>query len=347
MARSNTLTIALVAIVALLAGACGGKDKPMKPARTGSTTTSSTAPAADTVAPAGTYGVGSVERIYVDRTRPTTAHGGQPELPSRTLRTVVLYPTQKEANDAGTPVAGAAALPGPWPLILFAHGSTRKAADYLATLSWWASAGYVVVAPNFPLSTEGTPGGTAYGDYPAQTADESFIIDSVTTDHDGSPDLAALIYPDRIGLGGQSFGAITTLGTVAASCCADARVKAATEFAGVWLPFPSGDELAPHASQVPVLFVHGDQDPTLQYQADHDFWTRLGAPGGFLTLVGGGHDDGYFGGDATPVDELVAQVTLAFYDEYLKGDSRGPERIRSLVDAAGDSVARLELSHTG
>ena len=90
----------------------------------------------------------------------------------------------------------------------------------------------------------------------------AFVIDSVLADG-GEVALSGLVDPEHIGLGGQSFGAITTLGTVAAACCADPRVKAATEFAGMWLPFSSGEELAPTASQVPILFVQGDEDPTI------------------------------------------------------------------------------------
>lgn len=293
--------------------------------------------------PAGTYAVGRAERTYVDTSRGTPAHGGLPASPNRTLKTLILYPAEgTPAGPTPTPVANATAAPGPWPMIVFGHGSTRNAADYIDTLSWWASAGYVVVGPNFPLSTTGTPGGTAYGDYPQQTADESFILDAVFADTEDPLDLANLVDHDRVGLGGQSFGAITALGTVASRCCADARFKVATEFAGVWLPYPSKDELVASDRRVPVLFVHGDKDPTVAYQGGRDFWERLHAPGGFLTLVGTGHDEGYFKGGTEPLDMLVANATLAFYDSVLKDDHTGMQRIEELVAAAGPAVARFE-----
>lgn len=347
------MTISMCVALAMLTMGCAGNgDESVRPARSGSstpTTAEDSSPSDPTRSPeapqpAGTFVVGSTERTYVDESRPTPAHGGQPELPSRTLPTLVLYPAQGEPTGPDvSPTAGATAIPGPWPVILFAHGSTRKAQDYIETLTWWASAGYVVIAPNFPLSAEGTPGGTAYDDYPAQSADESFVITAATTDTSAPLELADLINPDRIGLGGQSFGAITTFGTVAAKCCADPRIKAATTFAGVWLPYPPSDELAERASSVPVLFVHGDNDPTLSYDADREFWTRLGAPGGFLTIVGGGHDDGYFEGGSQPIDELVSNVTLAFYDQHLKGDESGPSRMKELVATVGPTKALLDL----
>lgn len=295
--------------------------------------------------PAGTYVVGSTTRSFVDTTRTTDAHGGEPEKPSRTLETLILYPTFVTPQTSYTvPRSQSAPLGGPWPVIIFGHGSTRKPTDYAGKLAYWASAGYVVVAPAFPLSTEGTPGGTAYGDYVNQTGDESFLIDQITTDDAAPLQLKSLIDPAAIGLGGQSFGAITALGTLASKCCADKRVKAATSFAAAWLPYPSKDALASWASTVPLLSIHGSDDPTLPYDGDHAFWQRLGAPGGFLTLVGSGHDPGFFDGTDTELDALVSEATLAFYDQHLKGGPDATPIIEQLVDAAGPKVASFEPS---
>lgn len=305
----------------------------------GATDSGSEASPTDSVAP-GTFTVGTMEVVFTDDTRPTTAHGDRPELPSRTLRTVVYYPSgPADGTDIAPAEPGAPRVAGPWPTIIFAHGSTRKAEDYSGTLTRWASAGYVVVAPNFPLSTEGTAGGTLYSDYPSQTADVSFLVDAMTTDDASALELAKLVDRSRIGMGGQSFGAITTLGTVAAECCAEPRIRAATEFAGMFLPYPSGTELSPGASSVPVLFFHGDDDPTVPYASDHDFWVRLGAPGGFITIIGGAHDDGYFDGDTVPLDQLVADLAITFYDEHLKGDATASGRFSQLLDDGADLVS--------
>lgn len=343
-------TIATIGMLSLMGVSCASEDtarqedpsEDMTPGEPGGADT-------DIARPAGTYEVGRAERTYVDTTRPTAAHGGQPELPTRTLETLVLYP-------AASPGEGTGALEGSWPMILFSHGSTRASIDYVDTLSWWASAGYIVVAPDFPLSSTGTPGGTAYGDYEEQTKDVSFVIDSVIADDDpiapDGPPLGRLIDPERIGAGGQSFGAITTLGVVAAQCCADDRIGVATEFAGMLLPFSSGTALATSVSGVPILFVHGDEDPTVAYDAGRTAWSTIGAPGGFLTLVGTGHDDGYFGGGSTGLDQLVSDATLAFYDRGLKpsdsdGDRTAMEKVQELVDDAGSDVATLEVSPAG
>lgn len=335
---------ALIVALALTTAACGSSgssgDRGSAPAGA-DTTVSAAASSTDPEAP-GTFAVGQASRTWVDRTRPTDAHGGEPEQPERTLEVLILYPADGERT--AEPVTDAEPLRGPWPVILFGHGSTTLPEDYLDKLDHWASAGYVIVAPAFPLSKEGTPGGTSYLDYPNQTGDESFVIDQLGSDDEAPLHLRSLIDPDRIGLAGQSFGAITALGTVAAECCADDRIRAATTFAGMWLDYPSGDELADHAGKVPVLFIHGDEDPTLPYDADVAFFERLGAPGGFLTLVGSGHDPGFFGSDQTELDALVSAATLAFYDQYLRDGPDATPIIEALVAEVGPKVATFTPS---
>ena len=114
----------------------------------------------------------------------------------------------------------------------------------------------------------------------------------------------------------------------------------------MWLPFSSGEELAPTASQVPILFVQGDEDPTIPYANGRAIWERIGAPGGFLTLVGSGHDGGFFLGGEEPLDKLVAEATLAFYDAHLKGDATGQQRLESVVADAGPEVAKFDPTPT-
>lgn len=340
---ATTGAIAMGLALSLLVTACGSGSTSSRTEPTTSkvvTTTSAPRTSPSKVVAPGTFAVGQATRTFTDDTRVTDAHGGQSEKPGRILKTLILYPTAGTPDKTDSaPHDRAEPLAGPWPTIVFGHGSTRPPEHYLGKLTYWASAGYVVVAPAFPLSKEGTPGGTAYGDYPNQTGDESFLIDQVTTDDAAPLHLKSLVDPKAMGVGGQSFGAITALGTVAAECCADKRIKAATTFAGAWLPYPSKDALAPWASKVPVLFFHGSDDPTLPYDGDRKFFERLGAPGGFITLVGSGHDPGYFDATKSLLDTFVSQASLAFYDDHLKGGPDSTPIIEDLVDAVGPKVA--------
>lgn len=334
------MPLCLAAAFALLAAACGGSDGSRTPSST-VTASSVSVPQSGVVSPE-TFAVGMAHRDFKDPSRPTRAHGGAPELAGRKLPTLVLYPAEGRAGSA--PKEGAKPAAGRWPLIVFSHGSTRSGADYLATLAVWASAGYVVAAPDYPLSRTGVQGGTDYSDAPEQAHDVAFLIEWLSALSKGDNDevLGKRLVPGAIGIAGQSFGAITSLLAGFHTCCMIPQVRAVVSFAGSGVPGVADGSLAPEAAGRPLLSIHGDADPTLPYAGEHDGWAALHGDKYFLTLPGGGHDDGFFGGVATPRDRVVSLVSLGFFDRYLKDDQGGVNRMDEAVTNAGPQVARLE-----
>ena len=115
---------------------------------------------------AGTaHAVGVTTETFVDTGRPTAANDDCKKIPSRTLPTTILYPaTGDPSADA---LAGAAPDPSgaPYPLIVFAHGYSASPQVYEPLLRHWAAAGYVVAAPQFPLSSSASPCGAVAGDW--------------------------------------------------------------------------------------------------------------------------------------------------------------------------------------
>ncbi len=95
---------------------------------------------------------------FVDHTRTIALPGGRRV--ARTVVTIVRYPS-----------AG-----GPHPLIVFGHGYTLTPASYATLLDAWASAGYVVAAPIFPLENAHAPGGPNESDLVTQPADMRLVI---------------------------------------------------------------------------------------------------------------------------------------------------------------------------
>lgn len=213
----------------------------------------------------------------------------------------------------------------------------------MKTLSVWASAGYVVAAPDYPLSHTGVPGGTDYSESPAQAHDVAFVIDQISAlAHGGDDILSRRLISDSVGIAGQSFGAMTSLLAGFHTCCAIPSVRAVVSFAGAAVPDAASGALAAEAAARPLLSIHGDADPTLPYPGEHDAWLQLHGDKYFLTLPGGGHDDGFFGGLSTPQDRVVTLVALGFFDRYLKDDRTGTVRMDEAVTAAGPAVATLE-----
>jgi predicted dienelactone hydrolase len=112
---------------------------------------------------------------------------------------------------------------GPYPLVIFSHGAggNRNVAPGLTR--YWASHGYVVIAPSHADSVELRQGGRAgkqmddvlksFGTDPQvriqRVADISLILDNLDALPSLTPALKGKIDVARIGLGGHSAGAMT------------------------------------------------------------------------------------------------------------------------------------------
>jgi dienelactone hydrolase len=282
------------------------------------------------------YAVGQRSYTFVDRSRPTAANGSYAGTPTRTLPTLLLYPTAGGAG--GQPVEGARPLrhPGGFPLVVFSHGFGASGPAYRPLLQRLAAEGYVVAAPTFPLSSGAAPGGPALRDYVNQPADVSFVIGRVLRLARADHSLRRTVDRHDVGIAGHSLGAITTLGLALNSCCHDRRVEAAVAFSGLLLPFGSG---TPYAGPIPpLMLVHGDKDGTVPYSGSTSIYAQAPAPKALLTLLGAPH---------TPfvppwLDPTVRSVT-DFLDGYLKHDRRALRRLGRDGDVPGVATLQQDL----
>jgi predicted dienelactone hydrolase len=281
------------------------------------------------------YGVGYAMLDLTDTSRQTPAGGGQPQLPSRHLPTMVRYPTPAAPSGGETGGATPALANGPFPLIVFAHGFNSSPSVYAGLMHAWASAGYVVAAPSFPLTTMGGPLDEA--DVVNQPWDLSFVITSVLNLSAAPGDLLShLVDARHIAAAGHSDGGETVMGIAANSCCLDRRLGAAIEMSGAELTYPGGSYFPGRTP--PLLEVQGDQDPLNNYSNAVQIYNDAPAPKYFLTLVGGLHLEPF----TTDTAHLIVSelCTIDFLDHYLKGRADGIPRL--LADAASRGDARLE-----
>lgn len=260
---------------------------------------------------------------FVDPARPTAEHGPVPASPSRTLRTTIVFPSTADDGPPDT-------TRGPYPLILFAHGSGGFGTAYLPMLRAWAAAGYVVAAPAFPLAS---PGGGALGDassledLPNLPADMTFVLTQLLRlNDDPAGPLRGLVDPARVGAAGHSLGAMATLALAANTCCYDQRIKAAVVLAGREMPFGGGAFFA--RIRTPMLLVHGDADTNVAYRDGRKAYADAPPPRFFLTLAGGDHSAMFDPFDG-PAATSATRVTIAFFDDYLRGRAAGLDRLRS------------------
>jgi predicted dienelactone hydrolase len=304
-----------VLAAALLLAGCGDGD---------SEPTASTVETTSGEATIERYEVESSVETFVDDTRVTPANGSFEGAPSRTIETKIYRPVVPEGAEVGDG----------FPLIVFSHGIDDDYERYEAVLREWAASGYVVAAPNFPLSRKGAPGGPTLADLDNQPADLQFVMDGVRRLSDDPGHELADLVADETALAGKSFGAITTLTAVYGPEPVEGPVDAVVSMAG-----GMNDTTGVERADSPLLLIHGDTDERVPYQSSVDVFAVANPPKYFLTLIDEGHTGAYNGGDS-PVEVLVPQASLDFFDAYLKGDDAALERLNSDYDVP--AVATLD-----
>jgi dienelactone hydrolase len=303
--------VVLVVAVALVAASCSKADGDSR-SRAAPSATHATKPSS--AATPGTYAVGELTETFVDASRPTQSADGQGDAPTRTLVTVIRYPQGD----------------GPFPLIVLAHGQTGHPSKFTQLTTAWASAGFVVAAPVFPLTSNQATFETI-SDYANQPADMSFVIDQILarSDDDHGP-LARRVDKRHIGVAGLSLGGATVYGITFDNCCRDDRVDAGLVMAGFLLPYDDENEFPP----APLLIIHGNGDPR-----GRDPYGMASAPKYLMTLERATHSPP-FEDTPDPADELVVRVTVDFWDAFLYEQRSALDALSTNATVPG--VATLE-----
>jgi dienelactone hydrolase len=303
-----------LAVVVVVVAACGGTsdDDASGPAATTSPTTE----------PAVPLEVDVVTETLVDTSRPTAAGSQTTARADRTIVTRIAHP----------------ASGGPYPLVVLSHGATGHPDEYAETIRLWASNGFVVASPAFPLTNREVPGALAnVGDVVNQPGDVSFVIDEVlAANDDTSSPLHGVVDPDAIGAVGHSLGGATTWAVSFNTATRDERIDSTVIFAGLTMPMPGGGfELD---SGLPLLVLHGDEDDLV---ADTDLaaYEQAVSPKWFVTLLGATHQPAFTDAES-PHDELVTHTVLDFWHGTLDGDAQALERVTA--DATDPTLSRVQ-----
>lgn len=263
------------------------------------------------------------ENTFVDASRGTPATGEFPALPDRTLEAVVYVPQGR----------------GPFPLIIFSHGLGATPQLYASLIEEVAAAGFVVIAPFFPLTSQNAPAGPDPVDTQQQPGDVSFLIDAVTAEV-AQPPYNSRVDLQNIGTFGHSNGAITTLGIIANSCCKDTRIDAAVSLAGTASPFNGGTY--DFSATPPLLLVHGTDDVLVPFEGSLQVFNSVEAAKGMVTL--NGLDHGSFVTASGNGFNTTANTIVDFFRAHLKGSAEAQARL--LAEQVYDTDAELRYAAT-
>lgn len=242
---------------------------------------------------------------------------------------------------------------GPYPVILFSHGLGGSRAGGELWGGAWAHHGYIVVHMQHPGSDESLWRGQGLaamanvrdGISPKnallRAGDVSFVLDEIARRRAQGDPLFAHADLQRIGMSGHSFGAQTTL-TVAGEkgaftgSHADPRIKAAIAMSpAAW---GSTDDLMRRYAdmRLPFMSLTGTEDragitPNITVDNRKLPYRYMPAPDKYLLVLDGANHMVYNGqpGMRRQWTEqnrqvhapLIEEVTLDFWDAYLKGDA--------------------------
>jgi predicted dienelactone hydrolase len=300
----------------------------------------------------------------VDNTRTIKASMGFAGSDTRRIDVKVWYPAAKAAR--------------PLPLIIYSHGTFGYASNAMHIVRALVDDGYVVAAPNYPLTSRNAFTHVKFADISdvsQQVKDISFIIDKLLAD----PQLGKLIDKDRIGTTGHSLGAVTSYFASFGRRTRDPRIKATA-------PIAAGDPVQTaldndmglagtghSAVSVPVLFLSASKDVFARMTGrPHAAYSRVEPPKYELMVEKGVHV-WFRDGDEQPADnknpdclffdknmpgvaipgceervpligaarqqEITRVTLLTFFDAYLKGDAKALERLQSLGDEFGGDAS--------
>jgi predicted dienelactone hydrolase len=232
----------------------------------------------------GSYGIGVHTFTFVDTSRPTPANGSYAGDPARTLVVDVWYPSSMPGGPSTDPPL----RKGTYPLILHSHGfmDSRTGESYLG--EHLATRGYIVAAPDYPLSKGGAPGGPTIADTAQQPLDARFVIDQLLAQSamPSSP-IAGAIDSSRIGVSGLSLGGLTTLLIAFHPTLGDPRVKAAMAWAA---PSCMLEQQFFAGSHLPLLLLHGEGDAIVPLAANSQrIFPFTQSPSELIVLHGGSH----------------------------------------------------------
>lgn len=300
--------IAAALLTLMVAAGCSSSDAPQAvrsndsaPRSSASPTTAAKAVDDASLEQPGAFGVGRTTVNLADQKRP-----------GRTLTTDIWYPIKPGTGtepslyqfDASIPAfdlnvakANAALSPGgPFPLVVFSHGSPSIRYQSLFFMELLASHGFVVAAPDHAGdSAVDALRGSLAG--PAETAanrpaDISFVIDALLGgDVADPPGLAAAVDPKRVGIVGHSRGGDTVLAVAGgrSGVPRDERVDAVL----AWTPLSAAapDESLASIDVPTMLFGATLDDVTpIEPNVERPWNLVVGRPLYRVDLLGGGHD---------------------------------------------------------
>ena len=218
--------------------------------------------------------------------------------------------------------------PGPHPVVIFCHGYDITPLAYLHLLRHWASAGFVVAAPYFPLTNAHAGRWLDENDIVNQPKDASAVLTATERSLGAAVDLR------HVFVAGHSDGGATSFGAGFATAVRDPRWTGVLVF--------SGDRrtgmgsFAPASRAVPFMLVQSDHDEYNSVAEASKVWAVPRAPKTYLHLYGARHLPPFSA--ACTYRDIVEATTTDFLRAWSTSDAGRRQAARQQLER--DAVHR-------
>jgi dienelactone hydrolase len=253
---------------------------------------------------------------------------------------------------------------GPFPVIVFSHGSGASKEEYQPLVRAWASAGYVVLQPNHADAHVNRNKQDRSKVPTSRAQDISALIDHLDDVESKVPSLHGKLDRQHIGIGGHSFGGQTVQLIGGYRMGGTENLRDDRVIAAVLLAPPGAGATDTPASwsnmRLPMLTIVGAHDTGRGGQSPlwrTDAFQNATAPDDYLIVVDraehllGGISEKRSDGQPVPQSpddlHLVFAATTAFWNAYLKDDGTACNTFASGQVVAQSPTAARFISKSG
>lgn len=194
--------------------------------------------------------------------------------------------------------------------MVFAHGYQVGPQPYTALLQAWAAHGYVVAAPEFPLTDQAVARANLdENDIDNQPTDLRFVTDELVA---ATSPVAGRIDPTEVVVAGHSDGSESALAaSIAPTPPGEPKFRALIAMSVQQLPGTS------HTDNPPVLVTQGDRDTINPPSYGYQVYAQAESPKYLVVIKGGGHLPPLEAGSAwLPGIEAVTEAFVDYYAEH-------------------------------
>jgi dienelactone hydrolase len=260
------------------------------------------------------YGVGIHGIELDDWTRGIAPYGDFPGADVRTIPTTVFYPVWEVPHSGFWTDHVPYFAGGPYPMVVFLSGFGVDWHFYAPLLERIASAGYVVVAPTYPLLSGWPAGPTDTVEWDEHFTDTSFVISAMIERNAWDPLTAGLVDTSRVAVAGHSDGALLAFGAGEQAWRIDARVRSVVSYGG-----DLGSDGIYLANGRPFLHYLSELDEYDPYDRAISYDRAYLQPPHWVISSWGANHTGPYTDPGDPHFALVAKTTVDFLDGTLKG----------------------------